>query len=58
MRKYLRAIARVNMEKAGIQHINKAEKGGNDSRFALYWREWVKPTKQMVRRVKRGAYEN
>ncbi len=49
MRKLMRNIARYNMEKAGIEHLNKrpvsyhngrAERG--KSVFALKWREYLK----------------
>lgn len=42
MRKYLRALARVNMEKQGIKQINKPVKGSKYSKFALNWRRFVK----------------
>lgn len=49
MRKLMRSIARHNMEKAGIEHLNKrttsyqngrAQKG--KSVFALKWREYLR----------------
>ena len=33
MRKYLRSIARANMRRAGIKHINK--------NFATLWRNYI-----------------
>lgn len=44
MRKYLRNIARKNMERAGIKHFNRhmdANGKRTDSYFALNWRDWV-----------------
>lgn len=44
MRKYLRAIARHNMKKAGIQHMNRTGRQDGkrtDSYFAKNWRDWV-----------------
>lgn len=48
MRKYLRAMARAKMEKAGLRHINKPMimvQGGvvmkGPSYFSRRWREWV-----------------
>lgn len=64
MRKYLRAIARHNMQQAGIERMNKptliiariSRKG--PSYFATHWREWVsgpKPRKRMKRKRLRTA---
>ena len=55
MRKYLRAIARANMERAGLSHVNRRPKIGKDRRsyFALHWREWVHPEKSKKRRKRR-----
>lgn len=44
MRKYLRNIARKNMEKAGLKHFNRhKDLSGKrtDSFFAFNWRDWV-----------------
>ncbi len=49
MRKYLRRIARVNMQKQGIQHINRKKIVKNPitgeilkpSYFSEHWREYV-----------------
>ena len=44
MRKYLRSIARKNMEKAGLKHFNRHKDPSGkrtDSFFALNWRDWV-----------------
>ena len=44
MRKYLRNIARKNMERAGVKHF-KRHRGPDgkrkDSYFALNWRDWI-----------------
>ena len=58
-RKYLRAIARARMEKAGIPHINRPRRDCKGhliaSYFAANWKEWaakvVKTAKK--RRIKR-----
>ena len=45
MRKLMRSIARANMKKAGICHMNKKirVKGEKDrSYFSKHWREYVK----------------
>lgn len=40
MRKLLRSVARRNMKRAGIQHMNR--KGGDGkSYFARHWRNYV-----------------
>ena len=39
MRKLLRTIARANMKKDGIQHINRKIKDGK-SFFAMNWRKY------------------
>ena len=44
MRKYLRSIARHNMEKAGLKQINK-KFIRNQSLFSLYWRKWISEVK-------------
>ena len=44
MRKYLRNIARKNMEKAALKHFNRHKDPSGkrtDSFFALNWRDWV-----------------
>jgi hypothetical protein len=50
MRKLKRSIARANMKRAGIQHINKKKPGRNPitgtlvilpSFFAEHWREYI-----------------
>lgn len=44
MRKYLRNIAKKNMEKAGVKHFNRhrgPDGKRRDSYFALNWRDWV-----------------
>ena len=44
MRKYLRNIARKNMEKAGVKHFNRhrgPDGKRKDSYFSLNWRDWV-----------------
>lgn len=44
MRKYLRNIAKKNMEKAGVKHFNRhrgPDGKRKDSYFALNWRDWV-----------------
>ena len=48
MRKYLRAIARANMKRAGIQKMNKPRYTTNNgmivkapSYFAENWRKWI-----------------
>lgn len=44
MRKYLRNIARKNMERACIKHFNRhrgPDGKRKDSYFALNWRDWV-----------------
>ena len=55
MRKYKRSMARANMKKAGISHINKKgyykDKSENEkpkSFFARNWRKWIlgKPGKR------------
>lgn len=44
MRKYLRNIARKNMERAGVKHFNR-HRGHDgkikDSYFSLNWRDWI-----------------
>ena len=55
MRKYKRSMARANMKKAGIPHINKkgyykadSENEKPKSFFARNWRKWIlgKPGKR------------
>ncbi len=55
MRKYKRSMARANMKKAGISHINKkgyykadSENEKPKSFFARNWRKWIlgKPGKR------------
>lgn len=50
MRKYLRSIARANMKRAGLHHVNKrywgTKPGSNiptrlPSYFAENWRDWI-----------------
>ena len=44
MRKYLRNIARKNMERAGVRHFNRhrgPDGKRKDSYFSLNWRDWV-----------------
>ena len=45
MRKYKRSMARANMKKAGIPHINKKghcnENEKPRSFFARNWRKWI-----------------
>lgn len=41
MRKYIRYLAKVRMKDAGLVRICKKFKGGNDSYFALHWRDWI-----------------
>jgi len=58
MRKYLRAIARSQMEAQGVKHINKKkipvrngqgkDTGARVSFFSLYWRDYVNPRSRMV----------
>lgn len=33
MRKYLRRIARANMKRAGVRHVNR--------NFSIKWRNWL-----------------
>lgn len=40
MRSFKRGIARANMERLGIQHINRKRYGGR-SFFALFWRQYL-----------------
>lgn len=40
MRKILRRIARVKMEKAGLRRVNKRGLDGR-SYFAVHWREYA-----------------
>lgn len=40
MRKYLRAIARYNMEKQGVQHINKREMHGKKKEKSYFAESW------------------
>lgn len=40
MRKYLRAIARANMKRAEVQHMNRPRANGS-SYFAMNWRKWL-----------------
>ncbi len=46
MRKYMRAIARANMQAAGVQHMNRKPVLPNGTRgksfFAANWRKYVK----------------
>ena len=37
----MRNMARANMKKAGLRHINKPMMGGGPSYFARTWRKWV-----------------
>lgn len=58
MRKLLRSIARHNMEKAGIEQINKkirTEDGKRKSKFALYWRQFITPQKPVKKRRRKRA---
>ena len=58
MRKYLRAIARSQMEAQGVKHINKKvipvrngegkDTGARVSFFSLYWRDYVNPRSRMI----------
>lgn len=50
MRKYLRAMARANMRRAGVTKMNKQRYSFNPktkqftpvgSYFAIHWREWI-----------------
>ena len=44
MRKYLRNIARKNMERSGVKHFNRhrgPDGKRKDSYFALNWRDWI-----------------
>lgn len=40
MRKLLRSVARHNMKRAGIQHMNRKRADGK-SYFASHWRDYV-----------------
>ena len=49
MRKLLRSIARANMQRKGVQHINKPRRGVQDGKqtevvtsyFAENWRKYI-----------------
>lgn len=41
MRKYLRAMARAKMKKAGYVHVNRKQANGR-SFFSTHWREFAR----------------
>ena len=44
-RKEARAIARANVQRAGVVHMNKKNKN-KESFFSIHWRDWVAPKRR------------
>lgn len=58
LRKYRRHIARANMEKMGLTHVNKRARFGGvklRSFFAQHWREYINPEKLKAKGTRRRA---